>query len=35
MSTLLQKVISDNVNFVVEGHEIAHMKGISKLNSYT
>ena len=26
--------ISDDVNFVVEGHEIAQMKGIGELNSY-
>ena len=25
---------SDNVNFVVEGHDIAQMKGIGELNSY-
>ena len=31
--TIFRK-IGDNVNFVVEGHEIAQMKGIGELNSY-
>ena len=31
--TIFRK-ISDNVNFDVEGHEIAQMKGIGELNSY-